>query len=89
MATAVNVYARDGFVPIASYDADNGNDVTNNTTTCLKFALSKNNVLVDGTIQECCPGKTINFASGQDADSIVVFDQYHKSVIDLDYIYAE
>ena len=93
MATEVDIKNREGFIIVATYDADNGNDVYNKLTgeskRCIKVALSKNNVIVAGTEKEVCPGKYVSYASGLDADSIVVFNQEVKSSLDLHYIYAE
>lgn len=92
-ATEVDVKNREGFVIVANYDSDNGNDVYNKlsgeSTRCIYVALSKNNALVAGTKKEVCPGKYVHYDSGLDADSIVVFNQEVKTSLDLHYVYAE
>ena len=92
-ATEVDIKNRNGFVIVATYDADNGNDVYNKLDDeykrCIYVALSKNNALVAGTKKEVCPGKSVHYDSGLDADSIVVFNQDVKTSLDLHYIYAK
>jgi hypothetical protein len=89
MATAVTIKPKEHFKTVATYDATNGNTVTNTLDVAVYVALVNGETVVDGTKTLVKSGGSVDYASGLTATDIVIFLPKTDSLLDSEDVYAE